>query len=129
MRERSPESWEACSGEKMGDTTGRPSSESSFLGDPDAKFFAETRGRSKKKEKSKKKRRPVEPDAAVEIRKEHGFPPRLEKSLANNARLFHRSHRPSSNHQLKTFFRAAIDLSKVEFPHAPLDIPAPVRAH
>jgi hypothetical protein len=29
----------------------------------------------------------------MEIRKERGFPPRLEKSLAQ-ARLFHRSHKP-----------------------------------
>jgi hypothetical protein len=30
----------------------------------------------------------------MEIRKERGFPQRLEKSLANDARLFHSSHRP-----------------------------------
>jgi hypothetical protein len=30
----------------------------------------------------------------MEIRKERGFPQRLEKDLAKNARLFHSSHRP-----------------------------------
>jgi len=30
----------------------------------------------------------------MEIRKERGFPQWLEKSLANDARLFHSSHRP-----------------------------------
>ena len=39
----------------------------------------------------------METDAAVEIRKERGFPPQLENSLANNARLFHSSHRPNNN--------------------------------
>jgi hypothetical protein len=30
----------------------------------------------------------------MEICEERRFPPRLEKSLANNARLFHCSHKP-----------------------------------
>ena len=41
----------------------------------------------------------------MEIRQERGFPSRLEKSLANEARLFHSSHRPGGGDQLKTCFR------------------------
>ena len=37
----------------------------------------------------------------MEIRKERGFPQRLEKSLANDARLFHSSHRPDGGDQLR----------------------------
>jgi hypothetical protein len=37
----------------------------------------------------------------MEIRKERGFPQRLEKSLANDARLFHGSHRPGGGYQLR----------------------------
>ncbi len=36
----------------------------------------------------------------MEIRQERGFPPRLEKSLANNARLFHSSHKPDGGDRL-----------------------------
>ena len=36
-----------------------------------------------------------------ENRKERGFPQRLEKSLANDARLFHSSHRPDGGDQLR----------------------------
>jgi hypothetical protein len=38
------------------------------------------------------------------IRQERGFPSRLEKSLANDARLFHSSHAGGGD-QLKTCFR------------------------
>jgi hypothetical protein len=41
----------------------------------------------------------------MEIRQDRGFPPRLEKSLANDARLFHSFHRPGGGDQLKTCFR------------------------
>jgi hypothetical protein len=44
----------------------------------------------------------METDAAVEIRKERGFPPQLEKSLAKDARLFHSSHRPSNKNKKTT---------------------------
>jgi hypothetical protein len=37
----------------------------------------------------------------MEIRKERGFPQRLEKSLANDARLFHSSHRSDGGDQLR----------------------------
>jgi hypothetical protein len=37
----------------------------------------------------------------MEIRKERGFPQWLEKSLANDARLFHSSHRPDGGDQFR----------------------------
>jgi hypothetical protein len=43
----------------------------------------------------------METDAAVGIRKERGFPPQLEKSLAKDAPLFHSSHRPSHKNKNK----------------------------
>jgi hypothetical protein len=72
---------------------------------------------STKKEKRSKKEAggPWKLTPLMEIRKERGFPPRLENSLANNARLFHSSHRPNNKYQLKTLSR--------------LDISARVRAH
>jgi len=47
-----------------------------------------------KTEKSRKQSSLWKLTPLMEIRKERGFPPRLEKSLANDARLFHSSHRP-----------------------------------
>src|ERR1700694_4273831 len=41
----------------------------------------------------------------MEIRPPHGFPQRLEKSLAKNARLFHSSHRPGGGDHIQTCFR------------------------
>jgi hypothetical protein len=69
-------------GTKTGDVVGRPSGQSSFLGDPGAIFFCgklETVTKKEKRSKKERKRRPVETDAAVEIRKERGFPQRLGK--------------------------------------------------
>jgi hypothetical protein len=64
-----------------------------FLGDPGAIFFWGKAGtgirREKRATKGLWKLAPL-----MEIRKERGFPQRLEKSLANDARLFHSSHRP-----------------------------------
>src|SRR5580658_7885150 len=69
-------------GTKTGDVVGRASGQSSFLGDPGAIFFCGKLGTGTKKEKRTKKerkRRPVETDAAVEIRSQRGFPQRLGK--------------------------------------------------
>jgi hypothetical protein len=81
-----------------GDATGRPNELASFLGHPGAKFLCGKPRGSTKKEKRGKKERSEEGlwklTPLMEIRRERGFPPRLEKSLANNARLFHSSHKP-----------------------------------
>jgi hypothetical protein len=49
----------------------------------------EKRGKKERNEEGLWKLTPL-----MEIRREHGFPPRLEKSLANHARLFHSFHKP-----------------------------------
>src|SRR5207302_8166490 len=84
---------------------------SSFLGDPDAKFFGEKRGRSKNREKRTKawwKRTPL-----LEIRKERGFLPRLEKPRQPRSAFspFPQARRLSST---QNFFLAAIHLKSVE---------------
>jgi hypothetical protein len=65
-----------------------------FLGDPGAKFSCGKRPERKKEQKRKKNQGPWKLTPLMEIRKERGFPQRLEKDLAKNARLFHSSHRP-----------------------------------
>jgi len=85
--------------DKAAHAVGRPSWQSSFLGDPDAKFLCGKRERGPKKEKSSKKERKEglwELTLLMEIRKERGFPQQLEKSLAKDARPFHSSHRPNN---------------------------------
>jgi hypothetical protein len=56
--------------------------------------------RMKKKKSSKKERKEGlwKLTPRMEIRTERGFPPRLEKDLAQNARLFHSSHRPDGGY-------------------------------
>jgi hypothetical protein len=76
---------------------GRPNWEWSFLGDPGAKFHCgKLRTGTKKEKRSKKERKEGlwKLTPLMEIRQERGFPPRLEKSLANDARLFHSFPRP-----------------------------------
>jgi hypothetical protein len=63
------------------------------------------RPKERKKEQKRKNGRPMETDAAVEIRKERGFPPQLENSLAKDARLFHSSHRPSNKNKKNDLIR------------------------
>jgi hypothetical protein len=85
---------------------GRPSWRSTFLGDPGANFLCGKPERDTKKEKSSKKERKEglwKLTLLMEIRKERGFPQQLEKSLANDARLFHCSHRPN-NKDLSTIY-------------------------
>jgi len=99
--------WEPRSGSGMGGTTGRPSWRSSFLGDPDAKFFGEKRGRSKNREKRTKawwKRTPL-----LEIRKERGFLPRLEKASPTTLGFFTVPTGPTAVINSK-LFQAAIHL-------------------
>jgi len=48
----------------------------------------------KKEEQKERKKGLWKLPPLMEIRKERGFPQRLEKSLAKNARLFHSSHKP-----------------------------------
>jgi hypothetical protein len=50
--------------------------------------------RKKKGAKKKEKQALWKLTPLMEIRKERGFPQRLEKDLAKNAQLFHSSHRP-----------------------------------
>jgi hypothetical protein len=103
---------------KSGDAVGRASWRSSFLGDPGAKFLCGKLEISTKKEKrSKKERREGlwKLTPLLEIRKERGFPPRLENSLANGARLFHSSHRPNNNHHLNTFSRQRSTSRRLNF--------------
>ena len=103
---------------KTGDAVGRGSGRSSSLGQPGAKFFCEKLEISTKKEKRSKKERKEglwKLTPRMEIRKERGFPPRLENSLANGARLFHSSHRPSNNHHLNTFSRQRSTSRRLNF--------------
>jgi len=71
-----------------------------------------------KKEKRRKKERKKglwKLTPRMEIRRERGFPPRLENSLANNDRLFHSSHRPDDGDKVMTFFRQRSTLRKLIF--------------
>jgi hypothetical protein len=75
--------------DKTGDAMDQASWRSSFLDDPGTKFLCGKQGISTKKEtSSKKSRRPVETDAAMEIRKERGFPSRLEKASPTTLGFF-----------------------------------------
>jgi hypothetical protein len=92
-------------------TTGRPSWRSSFLGDPDAQFFGEKRGRSKNREKRKKawwKRTPL-----LEIRKERGFPPRLEKASPTTLGFFTVPTGPTAVINSKLFSGQRFTLSRL----------------
>jgi hypothetical protein len=103
---------------KTVDAVGRPSWESSFLGDPGAKFLCgKLRMGTKKEKRSKKERKEGlwKLTPLMEIRQERGFPPRLEKSLANYARLFHSSPRPDGGDQLNTCIRQRSTLRKLNF--------------
>jgi hypothetical protein len=84
---------------QTGDAMGRASWRSPFLGDPGATFLCGKLKRGTKKEKSSKKERTEglwKLTLLMEIRKERGFPQQLEKSLAQDARPFHSSHRPNN---------------------------------
>jgi len=61
---------------------------SSFLDDLGQNFFVENWGSAQRKKRVEKNRRPVETDAVVEIRKERGFPPRLEKASPTTLGFF-----------------------------------------
>ena len=65
-----------------------------LLGDPGAKFSCGKGPERKKEQKRKKNQGLWKLTPLMEIRKERGFPQRLEKDLAKNARLFHSSLRP-----------------------------------
>src|SRR5260370_12512487 len=88
--------------DKTGDAMDQASWRSSFLDDPGTKFLCGKQGRSTKKETSSKK-----PGGLWKLTprwksaKNADFHRGL-KSLANDARLFHSSHRPNNHHQLKT---------------------------
>jgi|SRR6516165_6095782 len=64
-------------------------------------FSVENGGKAERKKKEAKKK---ETEPPMEIRKQRGFPPRLEKSLAKSARLFHSSHRPHSQDRFTICF-------------------------
>ena len=74
--------------DKTGDAMDQASWRSSFLDDLGRNFFVETWGSAQRKKRVEKNRRPVETDAAVEIRKERGFPPRLEKASPTTLGFF-----------------------------------------
>jgi hypothetical protein len=106
--------------DKAGDAKGRASWRSPFLSDPGATFLCGKVGRGTKKEKSSKKERKEglwKLTLLMGIRKEHGFPQQLEKSLAKDARLFHSSHRPNNNKDLFTiiYCRQRSTLSRLNF--------------
>ena len=104
--------------DKTGDAVGRASWRSSLLGDPGAKFLCGKLGIGTKKEKRGKKERKEglwKLTPLMGIHKERGFPPRLERSLANDARLFHSSHRADDGDQLKTCFRQRFALRRLNF--------------
>jgi len=99
--------------DKAGDTLGRASWRSSFLGDPGANFFCGKPKRGTKKEKSSKKERKEDLwklTLLMGIRTERGFPQQLEKSLAKDARLFHSSHKPNNKDLSTILLQAAIHL-------------------
>ena|SRR6266853_1133239 len=91
--------------DKTRDAMDQASWRSSFLDDPGTKFICGKQGRSTKKETSSKK-----PGGLWKLTprwksaKNADFHRGL-KSLANDARLFHSSHRPNNHHQLKTLTR------------------------
>ena len=80
--------------DKQGHAAGRSKCAASFLDDPSAKVFLGTYRLAQRREKVAANVGPWKLTPLMEIRKERGFPQRLEKSLANDARLFHSSHRP-----------------------------------
>lgn len=93
---------------QRGEAAGRGRQRSSFIEERGAKFRCGKVGMRRKKEKRGKKERKGglwKLTPLMEIRRERGFPPRLEKDLANNARLFHSSHRPDGGYKLITYFR------------------------
>src|SRR5207247_11279210 len=103
---------------KRGGAGGRARSGSSFIGQPGAKFPCEEAKMRMKKEKRNKKERTGglwKLTPRMEIRKGRGFPPRLEKDLANHARLYHRSHRPGDWYLHITFFRQRSTLASPIF--------------
>src|SRR5438445_2622419 len=104
--------------DKTEDAVSRVRWRSSFLGDLSAKFWCGKLGMGLKKEKRRKKERKKglwKLTPRMEIRRERGFPPRLENSLANNDRLFHSSHRPDDGDKVMTFFRQRSTLRKLIF--------------
>jgi hypothetical protein len=97
---------------------GRGSWRSPFLGNPGAGFFCGKLRRGTKKEKSSKKERTEglwKLTLLMGIRKERGFPQQLENSLANNARLFHSSHRPNNKDLSTIYCRQRSTLSRLNF--------------
>jgi hypothetical protein len=71
------------------------------------RYFSEKSGNRHKKRRTGQARKKERKEdlwklaPPMEIRKERGFPQRLEKSLANDARLFHSSHRSDGGDQLR----------------------------
>jgi hypothetical protein len=51
----------------------------------------------------------------MEIRKERGFPQQLEKSLAKDARLFHKFPQAQQQGSIYNLLQAAIHLKKAKF--------------
>ncbi len=74
--------------DKTGDAMDQASWRSSFLDDLGRHFFVENWGSAQRKKRVEKNSRPVETDAAVEIHKERGFPPRLEKASPTTLGFF-----------------------------------------
>jgi hypothetical protein len=104
---RSDVLWKRSWAAKTGDATGQSSLRSSLLCDAGVKLFCGKRREGGKKEKRSKKEKngglwKLTPP--MEIRKQCGFPPRLEKSLAKSARLFHSSDRPHSSDRFRICF-------------------------
>ena len=123
---------------KGGTTTGRPSSRSSFLGNPDAKFSAENSARPQKAEKSPKRNsgfvvawQMIPPlrggdfqgitglssDDSFSVagmrangRKPHAPPVEtgLKTASPSKTRFFIPSHRPGSCHQMQRLLQVAI---------------------
>jgi len=101
---------------KNGDAGGRATSGSSFIEERGARFFCEEVAMRIKKEKRSKKERKGglwKLTPRMEIRTERGFPQRLEKDLAKDARLFHSSHRPDGGYKLTNLFRQRSTLGRL----------------
>jgi hypothetical protein len=103
---------------KKREAGGRARSGPPFIEERGAKFFCAEVARRVKKEKRNKKERAEclwKLTPRMGIRTERGFPPRLEKDLAKDARLFHSSHRPDGGYKLTNLFRQRSTLRSLIF--------------
>ncbi len=103
---------------KKGEAGGRATSGPSLIEERGAKFFCDEVARRDKKEKRSKKERTEglwKLTPRMGIRPGRGFPPRLEKDLAKDARLFHSSPRPDGGYKLTNLFRQRSTLRSLIF--------------